>query len=225
MPRPKAYYTKDLTKVPGVTTIIGRFKESGGLINWASSVGWQQGMEGRPLDIYAGKAADIGTYIHALVESHLKDLDPPEMPKEFSQPQQQQAMDGYGAYREWERQTGLGVMSMEEPLVSEQHRFGGTIDALLSINGKLAIGDWKASNAIYADYLLQGAAYIHLFEESGDGSEINGGLHICRFGKDGGEFEHRWYPREHPALEIAWRQFLLFREAYENDRLLKKRAA
>ena len=36
MPHPKAgYRDADGKRIPGVTTIIGRFKESGGLIRWA----------------------------------------------------------------------------------------------------------------------------------------------------------------------------------------------
>jgi hypothetical protein len=36
MARPKGgYRNAEGVRVPGVTTIIGRFKDSGGLINWA----------------------------------------------------------------------------------------------------------------------------------------------------------------------------------------------
>ena len=37
--RPKEYLLPDGTRVSGVTTILGRFKESGGLLQWAFQVG------------------------------------------------------------------------------------------------------------------------------------------------------------------------------------------
>ena len=42
MPTPRTgYHTADGTRVPSVTTILGRFKESGALIAWAGKVGYE----------------------------------------------------------------------------------------------------------------------------------------------------------------------------------------
>jgi len=42
MPTPrKGYYTDAGKRVPGVTTIIGRFKDSGGLIHWANTLAYE----------------------------------------------------------------------------------------------------------------------------------------------------------------------------------------
>lgn len=42
MPTPKkGYYTSSGLRVPGVTTIIGRFKDSGGLIHWANQLAYE----------------------------------------------------------------------------------------------------------------------------------------------------------------------------------------
>src|SRR5216683_7786479 len=70
MPTPKAgYFLKDGSKVPGTTTIIGRFKDSGGLMFWA----FEQGKSGKArLYDDAEKAADIGTCAHAMVEARIK---------------------------------------------------------------------------------------------------------------------------------------------------------
>ena len=69
MPTPrKGYFLKDGTKVPGTTTIIGRFKESGALIAWA----YKRGKDGLELYDSRDKAAEIGTIIHGLVERFLK---------------------------------------------------------------------------------------------------------------------------------------------------------
>jgi hypothetical protein len=81
--------------------------------------------------------------------------------------------------------------------------------------------DWKTSNAIYRDYLVQVAAYKWLWEEVHPDQPLTGGFHICRFAKEHGDFSHHYYPN----LDEAWEQFLLFRRAYEIDKQLKKRSA
>lgn len=80
MPHPRSgYHLKDGTRVPGTTTIIGRFKESGGLIWWA----WDLGMKGLDYRDVRDKAADAGTLVHAMVEAHAAGEDPYQRLKEM----------------------------------------------------------------------------------------------------------------------------------------------
>jgi hypothetical protein len=66
---PKGYYLKDgKTRVPGVTTIIGKFKESGGLVHWA----WDLGMQGIDYRKARDDAANVGTIAHGMVEQWIK---------------------------------------------------------------------------------------------------------------------------------------------------------
>src|SRR3990167_2401575 len=58
------YHLKDGTKVPSVTTILGRWKESGGLIHWA----WKEGSEGRDYRVTRDAAANAGTLAHEMVD-------------------------------------------------------------------------------------------------------------------------------------------------------------
>ena len=61
------YKTKDGKRVPSVTTITGRFKESGGLIWWA----WDLGIQGIDYRKVRDSAADAGTLAHAMIcEKH-----------------------------------------------------------------------------------------------------------------------------------------------------------
>jgi hypothetical protein len=107
-------------------------------------------------------------------------------------------------------------------LVSQVHRFGGTPDAVGRINGQLSLLDWKTSKAIYAEYLIQLAAYAHLWN-SNRGEQITGGIHCCRFDKSTGGFAHHWWPSE--ALEPAWNAFLRLRDLYDLERQMKALAA
>ena len=54
-------------RLPSVTTIIGRFKESGGLLYWAN----QQGLEGKTLGQARAEVTTPGTLAHKAVEDHI----------------------------------------------------------------------------------------------------------------------------------------------------------
>jgi hypothetical protein len=76
MPTPlKGYRNSKGEKVPGTTTIIGRFKESGGLIQWA----YNRGKDGLELYESRDKAAELGTIVHSMVEAYIRGEDPMEV--------------------------------------------------------------------------------------------------------------------------------------------------
>lgn len=213
MPTPKGgYFLASGEKVPSVTTVIGKMKDSGGLIHWA----WKLGMEGKDYRNVRDKAADAGTMAHTAVEAWVHG-----QPVVFvGEPDVcQKAERAFSAFREWANQTQLRITHTEVPLVSEKHRFGGTFDALLVGNHR-AMGDWKSSNSCYGEYLIQVAAYGKLWEENYPDEPITGGYHLLRFDKTYGDFHHHWWGE----LDRAWDAFLHLRELYEIDKELKVRA-
>jgi hypothetical protein len=211
------YHTKDGAKVPSVTTILSRFKDSGGLIHWA----WNLGKEGRDYREVRDNAASAGTIAHELVEQWVQTglplhaLTLPEAPQELID----KASKAFGAFLEWADQTQLKITHTEMPLVSEKYRFGGTFDAIL-VKGKRAMGDWKTSNSIYGEYLAQIAAYAILWEENFPDQPIDGGYHLLRFDKEYGDFHAHWWAE----LEAGKRYFLAVLAAYKEDKELKARA-
>jgi hypothetical protein len=209
--RPDGYYLADKTRVPSATTITGRFKESSGLLRWA----FQRGKDGNA-DLYDETALTVGSLVHKVIESEINDLPSPLIPAEHAA----QVDSAVSAWHEWFLSTSLTIVATEIPLVSEKHRFGGTLDTIVrNRKGELAMGDWKSSKAIYSDYLLQLAAYRILWNENRE-EQITGGYHLVRFSKDHGDMEHRFYP----SLTDAEHMFLLLREAYDIDKNLSKRA-
>ena len=213
MPHPKqGYRTADGKRVPGVTTIIGKFKEAGGLMHWA----WNLGMEGKDYRQVRDEAASIGTYAHAMVEAWIKgeDLAMVSIPDEM----RARSVNAFDLFREWADQTQLRVTETEVGLVSEKHLFGGTLDAML-VNGKRSLGDWKTSNAIYPEALFQLAAYSLLWEENRPDEPIDGGFHLMRFAKDTPDFTHHYWGE----LDEAKEGFLLMRRLYDIKATLDKR--
>jgi hypothetical protein len=207
------YFLKDGTRVPSVTTVLSRFKDSGGLIHWA----WTLGKEGKDYREVRDDAADAGTLAHEAVENWVH-----KQPIVFNGKPEvvEKAQRAFGAFLEWVNQTQLVVTHTEIPLVSEKYRFGGTFDALL-VRGKRSMGDWKTSGKVYGEYLAQVAAYGILWEENFPDEPIDGGYHLLRFDKEYGDFHAHWWGE----LDAGKRFFLRLREAYEDDKELKKRAA
>lgn len=207
------YHTKGGKRVPSVTTVLGRFKDSGGLIHWA----WELGKKGEDYREVRDKAADAGTMAHEAIERWKK-----KEPISFSGPEDtvKKAQTAFDAFLEWTEQTQLQITHTEVPLVSEKYGFGGTLDAML-VRKKRSMGDWKSSNRVYGEYIAQIAAYGILWEENYPEETIDGGYHLLRFDKEFGDFHHHWWGE----VESAKRFFLSLREAYEYDKELKKRAA
>lgn len=218
MATPKAgYFLKDKTKVPGTTTVIGRFKDSGGLLHWAFEQGKlaQQGKIQRLYD-KADEAAAIGTQAHEMIEAYINGKPVPV-------PTDERATQAFDNAIKWLTQTRIQIVSeyQELCLVSEKYKYGGTPDAIGLLDGKLIMLDWKTSNSVYQDYLIQIAAYKNLWEENFPDKPIEGGYYLCRFAKDFPDFAAHHFAE----LDDAWEQFKLFRQAYELDKILKKRAA
>lgn len=202
-------------KVPGTTTIIGRFKESGGLLQWA----FKQGQSGAPT-LYAqrDKAAEAGTIAHDMIEAFI--LGKPQ-PIVAAEPDiLAKASNAFKQFGEWYELSKMELVATEKSYVSEKHQFGGTVDAIgKDSKGRIVLVDWKTSNAVYQDYLVQLAAYALLLEECSEWRPE--GFHLLRVSKESADFAHHFFGE----LEDAKRAFILMRELYDIDSRLKKRAA
>jgi hypothetical protein len=207
--RPKSYKDAAGKKLPGVTTITGRFKESGGLLHWA----WQQGIDGLDYRASRDAAADAGHAAHAAIDAVVHDQPEPVCPPEHAEA----VASCVVAFKAWLGQNRCEIIETETPLISEAHRFGGTFDWLLRIDGKLWLGDLKTGNRIYSDMLAQMGAYSVLLRERGD--EV-AGVVLLRVGKEHGDFHAHTWPA--PVLTMGEEMFLGMRRLYDLDSQLKK---
>jgi hypothetical protein len=209
--RPPIYKTSDGKRVPSGTTIISRYKESGGLIHWA----WTVGTEGKDYREMRDSAGSTGHIAHAMIEHdiHGTEYTPPESATEE---QVELARQGFSAYQQWAEQSRLHLLETEVPLVSDKHLYAGCLDAVGQVSADLVLVDWKTSNAVYRDYVVQLAAYRELWRECRD--EDLTSAHLLRVGKEHADFHHHHYPAS--ILDIAWDYFKTIR--YELDKQLKK---
>jgi hypothetical protein len=230
----QGYRTADGKRIPSVTTIL-KIKDPGALINWAYKTGREHGvLEGRgepsPAGLYEGSdILAIGTAVHAMCEAWVKGGDPQAVLTEALDAKtvvdrdafKRQASSAYSAFEFWCKGTQLEIVDCEVAVISEAHRYGGTLDFIGRLDGKLVLGDFKTSNGVWPEYLCQLAAYAKAFEECTD-KKIDGGYHLLRFSKENGDFGHHFYPS---LDDDGWPAFLHLRALYDLNEKLKKRAA
>lgn len=192
-------------KLPSVTEVLGAFKDPGPLMHWA----WKEGKEGRDYRKSRGSAAAIGNVAHELVEADIL----------FRQPK----IDGYApeaveaaqvplqAFRQWRREHDCEILHTETKLVSERHQYGGTLDGIGRVDGKLVLADWKTSKRVYAEYVDQVAAYRQLWLECH--GELAEGAILLRLDKDQPIFEPHYFNAE--QLDLGLQSFLGLLTAYK----------
>lgn len=209
------YILKDGTQVPGASTIAKIGDDGSSLIHWA----WDLGNRGIDYRKARDQAADIGTIAHFLIEcflhGHEADLS------DFCQADIDKANIAFGNFRTWWDAEGLTVLEPEVQLVSEEHLFGGTIDApSRDRDGKIVLLDWKTSKGIWPAHKFQLAAYERLWNECrGDMKVQRRG--IVRIGKESpDDFEVAWLFSSEPE----WRVFKARLDLYYTQLSYKKAA-
>jgi hypothetical protein len=157
------YKLKNGVIVPGATTVINSNLgwNKNVLIDWAK----RTAKEGKDPDKVRDKAAEIGTIAHYLCECDARRIEPDL--KDYAPADVEIAETCFLGYLEWKKQHKIGEIYPETQLVSEQHRYGGTIDMLYKVDGKWILADIKTSKGVYAEAHIQLAAYYHLCKENG----------------------------------------------------------
>ena len=197
-------YKVEGIKVPSVTTILGRYKNSTGLIIWSNKLG----LEGKSYHAELNKAGDIGTALHELAELHIKG-DYYELPEDSI------VQECFNKFKDWWSEQNYEVNFTEKSFCCRKYKYGGTADLL--VNGDTII-DFKTSKAVYDDHLVQMSAYRYMIEEQ-DGIEINKGI-LARFGKETDDFEIREFSKS--DLNKGFKYFKVLREAFDLDKQIAK---
>ena len=209
------YKTKDGKRVCGVTTIIENLGwNKNQLMYWA----WNEGIEGRNYKDTSGRMATAGTIAHYLIECDIKKRKPEISSYEKSLIKL--AKRSFKNYLEWKGLVHFKPYSFEETeihLVSEKYRCGGTPDRIADINEKLSIYDWKTSNGVYPEMIIQLEAYRHLWDEIHPDNKITGGLHLLRVGKTDASFHyHHWQ-----SVPEAWKIYKMLLKIHKSHKILK----
>jgi hypothetical protein len=200
-------------RMPSITTIINRFKESGALIHWA----WKTGMAGK--DLRAAREMTVGVLVEHMIEDYLLDTSRP-LPV-VAASDIEKARRCFEGFKRWAADHHIVVHRTQLSLRSQLHRFTGRIDCVASIDGAVVIVDWKVAGGVYLDHLLQLAAYRLLLIESDERFEGTPDKSmLLRIDKGSGEVDPRTW--EANTLDQAGEMFLTLRKAYDMDKALKE---
>lgn len=173
------YVAADGKQVPGVTTILGVLAKPA-LVPWAN----RMGLQGIDTSKYVDEAASIGTLAHALIMESLGGV--PVRHGDFTADQLARAKHGVVTFTGWLKGKDFTPQLLEQPLVSEIYRYGGTIDILATLNGELVLIDLKTSSGIYDEHIYQLGGYWKLLDENQPNNKISG-ARILRIGRTEGD--------------------------------------
>lgn len=213
--RPSRYLTSKGEKVPSVTTILSRFKESGALVHWA----WKLGMERKDYRQVRDAAASRGSVVHAVSEKWLRGISENDCLDEIAMklPRVEDAVQAtkqFHSVQRWVEEQGIEIIQSEVPLVSERIRTAGCIDHIDAARRQI---DLKTGKNVYVEHVLQVAAY-DLLHELVRGEPFSSCiiLHVPQEGEDCIPYDCTW------AIPEARAAFLSLRIAYEMDPMLRR---
>lgn len=159
---------------PSVTTVI-KVIDSPGLDRWRVN----QALKG--IDPYRDmSAADAGTLTHSAIEWALTGGEYPAT--EGTDPEVlAHAMAAFKSFRAWQQAHTVEVVACELVMASAALGYGGTLDLLAVVDGRLEVLDFKTSVAVYGEYFVQTSAYARLLAETSEHRPE--GLRIVRLDK------------------------------------------
>jgi hypothetical protein len=202
-------------RLPGVTTITGQELgwNKGVLIDWANN----KGLEGIETRKMVDDLADIGTIAHQFVLDQIKGVKTDTT--EFSQSHIEKAMNCLDSYNNWKKGKVIEPILLEERLISEIHKFGGTPDFYGKVDGVLTLTDYKTGRGIYDEYFVQVAGgYLIVLEELGHKVEKIEILNIPR--SSGESFQVQGIPQN--KWDYCKKIFLNCLENYKLHKLIKE---
>jgi len=188
------------------------------------------------------EAGKVGHTAHNWIETYIKltiakDVEG-RLTHRANMPVDERAKNGCIAALDWMKRHNVRWHLTERKIYSRKYKFAGTMDGLCTCDscdnpkccpvpfkGRLTIADWKTSNYLYLEYLLQTAAYMRAYNEElayahlddVEFSDYATDRWIIRLGKDDGEFE-AWHLEAHTFAD----DFGGFEEALDLTRTVKK---
>lgn len=179
------------------------------------------------------EAGNIGKLAHAWIESYIKavlaDNEGRKLELLAKLPTEEKAANCCMAALEWMQRHNVRWISTERKVYSREHQFAGTMDGLCVVDScddpeccphqfkdRLSIADWKTSNYLYIDYILQTAAYQEAYEEETGDEVID--RWIIRLGKEDAEFD----PWHLEGRELYIKNWVAFHSALELSRQVEE---
>lgn len=164
------HYFIDGVEVPSVTQALSMINKPF-LVNWANKLG----REGKSATEVSRISTMIGTLTHAYIQSYLDDpvnfMDNVvyDVEDEDDVAILKTALSCFGKFKAFYDIFSPTTIKSEVSLIVNdvdfKDRYGGTIDYIAKINDAVIIIDFKTSNNVSNEYLLQLVAYYYLIQK------------------------------------------------------------
>lgn len=185
------------------------------------------------------EAGEVGHVAHDWIERYIKAILAKDTKRQEELlakfPADERATNACLAALDWMRDHNVRWLGTERKIYSRRFGYAGTMDGLCLVDScdnpkcrgcagrepykdRLTISDWKTSNYLYTEYLLQTAAYMQAFNEETSFVALKNGLDfeepfpdqvtdrwIIRLGKEDAEFDP-WYA-DASTYEQDWDAF------------------
>lgn len=182
------------------------------------------------------EASDTGSKAHAWIEQYIKAVlaqNQARIEELFAKfPDDERAVRCCHAALDWMRRHNVRWVCTEHKIYSRKHQYAGTMDGLCHVDScddplccpnafkdRLSVADWKTSNYLYLEYLLQTAAYEAAYEEE-FGVDIQDRW-VIRLGKEDAEFDPWHVEAKH--FDSDFKGFLTALSLHRRVRELKGR--
>jgi hypothetical protein len=162
-------------------------------------------------------AGAVGHIAHAWIEEYVNRCIAGTSCLDLEFPSEERASKSCQASLDWMVRHQIRWLQTERKVYSRKHKYAGTMDGLCIANScddpkccrtqftdRLTVADWKTSNQIYIEFILQTAAYRQAYQEE-FGVSIDG-IFVVRLGKEDAKFEA--WSLDAELAEIGWDCFV-----------------
>lgn len=173
------------------------------LLPWVMSVT----MRGKNYKKVSESAMKIGTFLHHYAHRVVSGA----VGREELAVTKEEADQIAAARKSWDAwwrdiKHSLTPLATEIQLVSEQHKYGGTLDLVAIHDDVVTLFDYKTSGKLHKDYWVQQRAYIQLWNESFPDFQIRKSV-LVRIRKKPNEEGHESETRPADELDAHWEIF------------------
>lgn len=159
------FYEFDGQLYPSVTTILDAYPKGPAFFEWLK-------IAGEKADEIRDQFGKRGSVVHNLTEQYDKELEVTLM---FDGRPQYTSLEWamFERYIDFTTRFKPEILGIELNYASPTLGFGGTLDRVIRLNGKLILIDIKTSNYLHNHFWLQVSAYVKLWEEKNPGQRID----------------------------------------------------
>ena len=194
--------------VPRVSQILKECINKEYLLMWAAKIGQKE------MFAVKNKATKIGTIVHEMIENFLINGNDLDVSYKCSPMFMDEILRAYSNFKDWIIYIESMGYKIEEIIALEKvvvcPLYGGTVDCIMKINGRVYLVDFKTSKQISYEYIIQVCSYMWIINNGyvPDIPYIDG-IGIIRIDKEKRKFEDLFLNNHIPYQRDIINQYYL----------------